>query len=182
MIIYAHGLHRYKSDAPSYKGQILSSELGATVPDLPIDPDLAIATLESQIVNHSKVMLVGHSLGGFYMSYLAEKYNLPVVLTNPVIKPQNNRLLAGIVGNDQNLKNAVAAKLEAYDVPITKFANFWVMLQRADDVLNYQDALEHYRHCNLVVLNGGSHSFTDFKYWLPLINYFQQRHYGEPHD
>ena len=177
MIIYAHGLRSNPRDV-SKKGGILSN-LGAIVPNLPNDPDAAIATLEQQIIQHSKVMLVGHSLGGFYMSYLAEKYNLPVMLTNPVVRPQNSHLLLGIVGNDQNLKNATAAKLAAYDVPITKFDNFWVMMQRGDDVLNYQDAQKHYQFCNHVVLNGGSHKFDDFKYWLPLISYFQQRHYGD---
>jgi len=178
MIIYAHGLQLNKSDVSS-KGQLLSSELGAIVPDLPVYPDAAIATLERQILTHSKVMLVGHSLGGFYMTYLAEKYDdLPVMLTNPVVRPQRSPLLKSIVGNDETLKDAVAAKLAAYDVPITKPNNFWVMLQRADDVLNYQDALEHYKHCNLVVLNGGSHKFDDFQYWLPILSYFYQRHYG----
>jgi hypothetical protein len=182
MIIYAHGLQLSPSDVSS-KGRILSDKLGAIVPTLPIDPDAAIDTLERQILNHSKVMLVGHSLGGFYMSYLAEKYDLPVMLTNPVIKPHKSHLLDGIVSNDEILKKALAAKLAAYDVPITKPNNFWVMLQRADDVLNYQDALEHYQHCNFVVLNGGSHKFDDFQYWLPIIKYFQQRHYrGFTHD
>ena len=46
------------------------------------------------------------------------------------------------------------------------------MVQTADEVLNYQQAVEKYQHCQLVVEEGGDHSFINFEQQLPTIAAF----------
>jgi predicted esterase YcpF (UPF0227 family) len=52
--------------------------------------------------------------------------------------------------------------------------NYLVMVQTGDEVLNYQQAVEKYQHCRLIVQEGGDHSFINFDSCLPSISdYFQ---------
>ena len=46
------------------------------------------------------------------------------------------------------------------------------MVQTADEVLNYRQAVEKYQYCQLVVQEGGDHSFINFDKTLPVIAKF----------
>jgi hypothetical protein len=51
--------------------------------------------------------------------------------------------------------------------------NYLVMVQMGDEVLNYQEAVDKYKNCQLIVQEGGDHSFTDFEQSLPMVcNFF----------
>lgn len=52
--------------------------------------DLSIDTLENLLkllLPYCDIFLIGISLGGFYSTYLSEKYNLKAVVINPLIYP-----------------------------------------------------------------------------------------------
>lgn len=46
------------------------------------------------------------------------------------------------------------------------------MVQTGDEVLDYQQAVEKYRHCQLVIEQGGDHSFVNYENILPKIALF----------
>jgi hypothetical protein len=52
--------------------------------------------------------------------------------------------------------------------------NYLVMVQTGDEVLDYQQAVEKYQYCRLLVQEGGDHSFIDFDKSLPTIFEFFQ--------
>jgi predicted esterase YcpF (UPF0227 family) len=157
-------------------------------PQLATTPDEAIAQLENIIQqqrDNTLWYLVGSSLGGYFASYLSEKYNLLAVLINPAVKPYE--LLSEYIGEQinpythivyqvthehiQQLKNIEQV---APSIDSKQKNNYLVMVQTGDEVLNYQQAVEKYQHCRLVVQQGGDHSFIDFSKTLPtLASFFQ---------
>ena len=86
MLLYLHG---FRSVGLCYKGSLIASFApNALTPNLPYVPDLAIELIENFIKKYQKtqkICLVGSSLGGYYATFLAEKYQLKAVLINPVI-------------------------------------------------------------------------------------------------
>jgi predicted esterase YcpF (UPF0227 family) len=157
-------------------------------PQLASNPKGAINQLEEIIQSsqtNSSWYLMGSSLGGYFASYLSEKYNLPSVLVNPAIKPFE--LLQDYLGEQVNpyteevyqvtrdhmveLK-AIEQKPPSFDTQQKN--NYLVMVQTDDEVLNYQHAVEKYQHCRLVVEQGGDHSFVGFEQHLPAIADFFQ--------
>ena len=52
--------------------------------------------------------------------------------------------------------------------------NYLVMVQTGDEVLDYQQAVEKYQACELIVQSGGDHSFVEFDNMLPdIVDFFQ---------
>ncbi|MCK4710405.1 MAG: esterase, partial [Gammaproteobacteria bacterium] len=89
MIIYIHG---FNSSAASYKAQVLlkrMKELGredeVIIPSLSSVPSYAMAELKSLIEQNisNNISFIGSSLGGYYATWLADRYDLPAVLVNP---------------------------------------------------------------------------------------------------
>jgi predicted esterase YcpF (UPF0227 family) len=186
-ILYIHG---FNSSPLSIKAELTrqyflknSPEVDFYCPQLVSNPKEAIEQLE-QIIQSSQTnsswYLMGSSLGGYYASYLSEKYDLPSVLINPAIKPFE--LLKDYFGEQVNpyteevyqVTREYMVELKAIE-PIApsfdgqKKNNYLVMVQTDDEVLNYQEAVEKYQHCRLIVEQGGDHSFVDFEQHLPTI-------------
>lgn len=124
--------------------------------------------------------LLGSSLGGYFADYLAQQYDLPAVLINPAVKPY--QLLTEYLGEQtqpytkevyfigaSELKDLKALEQKTFlkNKPL-------VMLQTGDEVLNYQLAATKYQHCQLVIQQGGDHSFVGFGDMLPDIAKFFQ--------
>lgn len=169
MIIYIHG---FGSNALGYKARAFREffkQKGDRFIALSLShiPELAIQTLEDLIESYTdeKVVLMGSSLGGFYATYLAQKYDLKAVLINPAVNAH------------VTLKKAVPQAINYYDdshfewrenylvmlhkylVNVEKQENILLMLQQGDDVLDYQEALERFPDANLILEEGGSHNF-----------------------
>jgi predicted esterase YcpF (UPF0227 family) len=157
-------------------------------PQLISNPKGAISQLE-KIIQSSEPedlwYLMGSSLGGYFASYLSEKYNLQTVLINPAIKPFE--LLTDYFGEQVNPYTEevyqvtkehmveltlIEAKQPSFDMQ--KKNNYLVMVQTDDEVLNYKQAVEKYQYCTLIVEQGGNHSFVNFEHHLPTIAGFFQ--------
>ena len=129
--------------------------------------------------------LIGSSLGGYFSHYFANKYQLRAALINPAVKPyellsdylgeQTNPYTGEVFHIDQSyvqqLKNIeqLAPKIDAKEKN-----NYLVMVQTHDEVLDYQQAVDKFQHCRLVLQQGGDHSFVDFDKMLPTIADFFQ--------
>ncbi|PIE41748.1 MAG: esterase YqiA [Gammaproteobacteria bacterium] len=179
-LFYIHG---FNSSPQSAKARLLAnylethaSELVADiqfhVPQLPYSPDKGIQILEQAVQGclPEPVLLVGSSMGGFYGTYIAEKYDLPLVLVNPAVKPYE--LLQDYLGENENIYTGEKytftrehiQTLKKLDVtPITKPQRYYLLTQTADEVLDYQQGVEKYQGAQQIIQQGGSHGFDGFE-------------------
>lgn len=180
LILYLHG---FRSSPQSWKIQELHKAMQARgqddqllAPALPVAPAEAMALLESILQKASgPVALVGSSLGGFYATWLAEKYDLRAVLINPAVAAQG--VLKHLLGVQTNLHTGESfeftqvhvEQLAVLDVPSPSPARYLLLVEKGDEVLDYARAVERYRGCEQVVLEGGNHSFTKFPDLIPKI-------------
>lgn len=179
-VLYLHG---FNSSPLSFKAQQLSAcWQGAglpagrlLVPDLPNDPLAAIEGLEAWVEQRdAPVVLVGSSLGGYYATWLAEKYQCKALLINPAVLPcQRFEQYLGPQKNYYTDERWVLtqahvdalAQLEA--PPPTDHERYWVWLQTGDETLDYREAEEFYRCCRLDIRQGGDHSYQGFVERIP---------------
>jgi predicted esterase YcpF (UPF0227 family) len=172
MLIYIHG---FNSSPASSKAQMLKARLetlgrGAAfiAPALPPDPVRAAQALDALAVRHPGATLVGSSLGGYYATWLAEKHGLKAALLNPAVRPYD--LFAGHLGPQQNLYTGERYELtlqhvddlRALEVPAITPARYLLIVTTGDEVLDYRSAVNRYRGCRQIVIEGGDHGMTDF--------------------
>ncbi|MEX1033913.1 MAG: YqiA/YcfP family alpha/beta fold hydrolase [Cellvibrionaceae bacterium] len=187
LLLYIHG---FLSSPHSHKAQQVESwlkdnrlDIDYACPTLTAYPDHAIACLQDIVEQHSPepVYLLGSSLGGYYATYLAEKYNLRAVLINPAVKPY--RLISDYLNQDlKNYHTEDHYRLERRHIEVLRAletdrlqypANYWLLVQTADETLDYRDAVNTYRGCRQTVERGGDHGFQGFERWLPdIIRFF----------
>ena len=182
-VLYLHG---FSSSPQSLKARLLADALAARgqgdrlcCPFRSHVPDAAIAQAEAIIAGHDGPLAVaGSSLGGFYATWLAEKYDLRAVLINPaVVAPIS---LEKYLGPQTNLYTHEpfeftlehVAQLRALEVPRITPSRYLLMVETGDEVLDYRQAVARYAGCRQIVLPGGDHSFTRFpEYVAQLIEF-----------
>lgn len=180
-LFYIHG---FNSSPQSAKARLLGdavlrmSGVRFHVPALPYDPHKAISILEDAITQclPEPVGLVGSSMGGFYGTWAAEKFNLPLVLVNPAVRPFE--LLRDYLGENENIYTGEKyifteehiQQLKALDVePVTRPERYLLLTQTGDEVLDYQQGVKKYAGCRQIVEQGGSHGFDGFEQHLDTL-------------
>lgn len=181
MIIYLHG---FRSSAISIKAKQLGQYLAERqrsdefwCEDLPISPLSAIDRV-SKVIHACSTppLIVGSSLGGYYATFLAERFDLNAVLINPACHAAD--LLAPWVGPHQNLYTGEnftltpehIQELRDFEViTLTKPERFWVLLETGDDVLDYRTAVDVYHGARITIRQGGNHGLESFPEFVPEI-------------
>ncbi|WP_318496174.1 esterase YqiA [Photobacterium leiognathi] len=178
VLVYLHG---FNSSPQSLKALQMAEYCAAHRPDiqlvmpqLPSYPNDAAEYLtqlmDSLKDGDNKVGLVGSSLGGYLCTWLSERFDVPAVLVNPAVKPYE--LLVNYLGSQQNpysgeeyvLVPEHMAQLQQLDVEtITHPERLWVLLQEADEVLDYRQAVTKYAQSKLTIEPDGDHSFVNFE-------------------
>jgi len=183
-VLYIHG---FNSSPQSMKAELSKEffrqhhpEIEFHCPQIASSPKAAIKQLEAIIAlaPEASWLLMGSSLGGYFATYLAEKYQLPAVLVNPAVKPFE--LMLDYLGEQINpytqecyqVKAQYIADLKALEQTRISKNNYLVMVQTGDEVLDYQQAVEKYRHCQLVITPGGDHSYINYEDTLPNVASF----------
>ncbi len=180
-LIYIHG---FLSSPLSHQAQQVKAwleehrqDIGYHCPFLSPYPDEARALLEQRVESllPEPVYLMGSSLGGYWATFLAEKYDLRAVLINPAVRP--SMLMPDYIGVDvknyhtedsYRLSPEHVEQLRAVDTPtIERKDNYWLMVQTGDETLDYRLAVEKYQGCKQLVEDGGDHSFQAFERWIP---------------
>lgn len=182
-ILYIHG---FNSSPQSLKAQQTQQYLGTHYPDVKFycpqiksSPEAAVEQL-IQILNKNEGdwHLMGSSLGGYFSTYLSENYQLPAVIINPAVKPFE--LLSDYLGEQINpytneiytVSHQYIDDLKAIEMTEITKKNYLVMVQTGDEVLDYQQAVNKYQQCQLIVQQGGDHSFVNYPELLPKIAQF----------
>ncbi|RTE66983.1 esterase [Amphritea opalescens] len=187
LFIYIHG---FNSSPDSYKARFFVDWMSAAgraeqliVPALPHWPANAIALLEQLIEAHPEraIVLVGSSLGGYYSTWLTEKYGVRAVLINPAVRPYE--LLAEMLGEQDNyysdeqyeLTAEHLDQLLAIDCPRLKDpARYLLLTQAGDETLDYRQAVEKFKDSPMLVQQGGCHGFDQFESVIPAILAFAE--------
>jgi hypothetical protein len=182
VVIYLHG---FLSSPQSQKALQFFEYVRANYPDLAIEipqladyPNEALAIIEQLVTKHKgrKLRFIGSSLGGFLSTFMVEKYSGKAVLINPAVRPFE--LLVDFLGEHINpntqqpflLENKHIDDLRLLDTPTLKpTSDYWVLLQTADETLDYRQAETKYQDYKLSIEQGGDHSFQDFQRFLPDI-------------
>ena len=194
LLLYIHG---FLSSPQSYKAQQLQQWLRDNMPHIeyccplltPYPEECAtalISIVERAQQEQRPVYLMGSSLGGFWATYLAERYHLPAILINPAVDAVNlipqyaEQTLHNYHTDDvYYLKSDDLAQLARYDTfTIADPANYWLLVQTADETLDYRLAVEKYSACKQTVEQGGDHSFQHFdRFHSACIRFFE--HHGK---
>ena len=190
---YLFYIHGFNSSPKSAKACLIADYLpnhalpvDYRVPELSYCPESAISTLDAAIrecisISEQKgempeIGLIGSSMGGFYGTWIAEKYHLPLVLVNPAVRPY--RLLKGYLGINKNIytgeeynfTEANIQQLQQMDVdPVTLPERYLLLSQQGDEVLDYKEGVEKYSKSRQIIQPGGSHGFEGFEKQLPDI-------------
>lgn len=186
MIIYLHGFasSSYSSKAQKFKEYF--SKLDRFVsPNLTHIPKLAVYNAEELIKiflaeNKEEVILMGSSLGGYYASYLANKYNLKAVLINPSVYPFETLKKFSQSDCRSYFDNSAfeftqehAESLYDYQVQTYRdIKKFLVCLQTGDEVLDYREAEQKLSGAEFIIDKGGDHSFLDIEKHFEKIEKF----------
>ena len=180
-LLYIHG---FLSSPLSQKAVQVNDWLRQHRPDITYHcpfltpyPDRTQATLEGIVENNhaDTVYLMGSSLGGFWATWLAEKYDLKAVLINPavilsVFKPEYIRTELKNYHTDDTyyLTDVHVEIFQRVNTPdIKRQRNYWLLVQTGDETLDYRLAVAKYAECRQLVEPGGDHSFQNFDRHIP---------------
>ena len=185
MLIYIHGFggSGKGAKATQFKKYYQQKNIPFLAPSLSYVPTLALSTLEEIIENSQNrdIKLIGSSLGGFYAIYLANKYNLKTILINPStnplstlerIKEENNKGVNFFDLSEFDFTSNHINSLKRYYVKDIKKELFLVMLQKNDDLIDYQVAKELFDGSKMVIEDGGGHNFERIENYFEKIETF----------
>ena len=177
MILYLHG---FRSSPLSFKARLIGERMTALgrgddyqCPQLPASPREAIALATRQMEAHPGVTLVGSSLGGYYATWLAEKFGCRAVWLNPAVKPPRD--LEKYVGvttayhSDApfEFKREYIDELKEFAVErISRPERYFLIAATGDEVLDWREMTGHYPGARQHVIEGSDHGISEFAQYV----------------
>ncbi|WP_283789033.1 YqiA/YcfP family alpha/beta fold hydrolase [Bermanella sp. WJH001] len=188
-------LHGFKSGPSSVKAQQtlhLFAEFDVAqnlhIPQLSPEPARAIDEaqfLYEQLIDEVGVdncLIIGSSLGGYYASYLVERFGGRAALINPAVRPYE--LLQDYLGENENLYNGekfivtpsyLTELLEIEVMPLKQPKHHFLLVKTHDETLDAMAAVKKYQASPSIIEYGGNHSYDDYPKRLPsIINFATQ--------
>lgn len=176
-ILYIHGFASCGKGNKSLALQTYFGENNVVTLDLSPSPYDAINAIEELFKTSDFDLLIGSSLGGFYATYLAEKYQMKSVLVNPSTQPWET--LASHVGWQKRFCDEEVFEFKPIYLEHLKTlqstpqkGQYLVLLQSADEVLDYTKAQSLYNEHKIIVEYGGNHRFENLDDYLSMIENF----------
>lgn len=196
-LLYIHG---FLSSPLSAKAQKMQQWLKQHRPDiafycpqLPPYPKQCATILDNLIKaidsdeeerSNKAIYVMGSSLGSFWATWLAERYQLQAVLINPAVDIR--QLMPSYLNIElKNYHHSDVYRLDEKDFDdllsyqvgkLNKPDNYWLLAQTGDEVLDYRLAVERYKGCHQTIELGGDHSFQKFEDFIPqTIKFFENR-------
>ncbi len=187
-LLYLHG---FNSSPQSHKAQLVTQYMSDNdcldqllcpqIPAVPEEARLFLEQLVEQTLENHSLNFVGSSLGGYYATYLAEKYSGRATLINPSVKPYET--LRAYLGENKfyfdegcwEFDESHIQQLEDMKVDnITEAERYLVLLQTGDETLDYREAELKYKNSECIIEQGGDHSFVGLERFIPKIMQFSK--------
>jgi predicted esterase YcpF (UPF0227 family) len=120
-----------------------------------------------------RITLIGSSLGGYYATWLAERYGCRAVLLNPAVTPPRD--LEQYVGvttafhSDEpfEFKREYIDELKELRVErITRPERYFLIAATGDEVLDWREMTAHYAGARQHVIDGSDHGLSDFEKYI----------------
>lgn len=177
-LIYIHG---FLSSPLSFKARQTADGLSRYpdirfhCPHLSPYPRHTQRTLETLVESllPGKIGLMGSSLGGYWSTWLVEKYDLRALLINPAVNPWEFMpdylevdLKSYHTDDSYRLSASHIDEIKACDVSVQRHNNYWLLAQTGDETLDYTQAVKKYHGCKQTVEEGGDHGFQGFERFL----------------
>jgi len=182
-LLYLHG---FRSSPQSAKASRLASLFGSTYPDvhwwcpqLPPSPLEASKLILEGTANWPKesMAVIGSSLGGFYATWLAHRYDCKAIVINPAIDPARD--LAKYIGEhsvwhdpNERIYFAPAYVEELRHLYVGEFKHpqkVFALIAKGDEVLDWREMTGRYPKCPQLVLEGSDHGVSDFELHIPKL-------------
>lgn len=187
-LLYLHG---FNSSPNSHKAQLITQHMHESdsldllicpqIPAIPEEARLFLEKLVEDTLDCYHLSFAGSSLGGYYATYLAEKYSGSAVLVNPSVRPYET--LRAYLGENKfyfddgiwEFDESHIQQLKDMDVDsITEAERYLVLLQTGDETLDYREAEVKYKNAQCITEQGGDHSFVGFERFVPKIMQFSK--------
>ena len=179
VIIYLHG---FRSSPASHKAQVCAQCVSAMkaedrffCPQLPASPNAAIALATDLLKPHApeKITLIGSSLGGYYATWLAEKFGCRAVLLNPMVSiPPNMDRFIGATSTFHTEEPfefvpEYVDDLRALAVEhITRPERYLLVAATGDELLDWREMVAHYPGAQQIIVDGSDHGLTGFERYM----------------
>ena len=185
-IFYFHG---FASSADSTKAIVFNDFIKEKFPNICLHIPNIDNSIEKSFIqlerlveeNGGDKLFIGSSLGGFYASYFAEKFDSKAVLINPASNPYLGMEM--YLGKNTNYSTNEEFYLSKKDLEILRLnnvtkikypSNYLVLIETGDEVIPFKHTVDFYKGCNFCIVNGGSHSFDSFKEKLGIVSKFMK--------
>ena len=177
-LLYLHG---FRSSPRSFKARVVQQRMEAAgraadliCPQLPASPKAAMDLVLTLVERYSdNLAIIGSSLGGFYATWLAERFGCRAALINPAVDPLKDLdKHVGITtewhtGEPFEFKRDYIDELAALKVgTITRPARYFLLAATGDEVLDYRDMVAHYAGAHQHVIQGSDHAVSEFEQYV----------------
>jgi predicted esterase YcpF (UPF0227 family) len=184
-ILYLHG---FRSSPRSYKARVVHGRMAALgraheliCPQLPASPKAAMDLVLTLAERHADkgpdgIAVIGSSLGGFYATWLAERFGCRAALVNPAVDPLKDLdkhvgvTTAWHSSEPFEFKRAYIDELAALKVDrITRPERYFLLAATGDEVLDYRDMVAHYAGAQQHVIEGSDHAVSEFEQYVDQV-------------
>lgn len=178
VLLYLHG---FRSSPRSFKARVVQQRMEAAgragdliCPQLPPSPKAAMDLVLTLVERHAgDLAIIGSSLGGFYATWLAERFGCRAALINPAVDPLKDLdkhvgvTTAWHTGEPFEFKREYIAELASLKFArITRPERYFLLAATGDEVLDYRDMVAHYTGAHQHVIQGSDHAIPEFEQYV----------------
>lgn len=182
-LLYLHG---FRSSPASTKARMTAAAVAERFPHvtwlcpaLPASPREAMAAVMCATKDWPRhtMAIIGSSLGGFYATWLAEKWGCKAVLLNPAVRPARHLALHlgdNTVWHDPQqhfaFERHYLQELQDLEVVrITRPERYLAVIAKGDEVLDWREMTAHCDSAAVVLLPEGDHALSDYPQHLDAV-------------
>lgn len=181
-LLYLHG---FRSSSASHKAQALGLALSGVhakwewiTPNLPFDPELAIAEAErlARRCVRDELTIIGSSLGGFYAALVASRLGSRAVLLNPALHPDES--LHDYLGMQTNIYTGEVFEFTQRHIDYLRQAalpqpvdarKFLLIVELGDELLDHERTRLELAAAEAIIVDGGNHDLASFPAHIPRV-------------